>query len=87
MSEERTFVVVPFRRVGSYIGPQQMMVCSEAAVAKALADKLSREFPGVALIAKATDEDTGENVATVIAQTGAVPEGIAHSTNWTMPLH
>jgi hypothetical protein len=87
MSEGRAFVVVPFQRVGSSISPQQMLVLNNVDSAKALANALSRTFPGVALIEKRIDEDTGADIEIILAQTGAVPAGVGCSTNWTMPLH
>ena len=87
MIRDRAFVVVPFQRFGSYIGPQQVLVFNNVEQAKVLANDLSRKFPGVALIEKRVDEDTGADVEILIAQSGAVPDSITHSTNWTMPLH
>lgn len=87
MIEDRAFVVVPFQRMGSYIGPQQMLIFNSVEQARLLANDLSRKFPGVALIEKRVDEDTGADIQTVIATSGAVPDSITQSANWTMPLH
>ena len=87
MTEDRAFVVVPFQRVGSYISPQQMLIFNNVEQAKVLANDLARKFPGVALIEKSVDQDTGADIEILIAQSGAVPDSITHSSDWTMPLH
>lgn len=87
MSDEKSFVVIPFQRVGTYIGPHQMLVLDNPKQAQALASELSKKYPGVALIEKSVDEDTGADIETLIAHSGAVPENITQSANWTIPLH
>ena len=87
MVEEKSFVVVPFQRYGTYLGPHQMLVLDNPRQAQALAQELSKKYPGVALIEKSLDEDTGADIQTLIAQTGAVPDNLTETVNWTMPLH
>lgn len=84
---DHAFVVVPFQRVGNYIGPQQMMICQDIQSAKVLANKLCGKVSGVALIERSVDEDTGADVDTVIAKYGVVPENMMHDTNWKVALH
>ena len=73
-----------FRRSGIECG---VYLGSSKATSIVLANDLSQNFPGVVLIEKRVDEDTDADVETVIAQSGAVPDNIMNSTNWSMPLH
>ena len=52
-----------------------------------LADRLSSKVPGVAIIERGQNAETGEDIDKVIAASGAVPEEISGAGNWTMALH
>ena len=86
MSDDRSFVVVPFQRVGSYVGAQQALIFKDVNDAQELLRKLTHHCPGVALIERRTDQDTGDDVDTLIDAFGAVPKGVPSSPNWSMAL-
>ena len=87
MTDSRSFVVVPFQRVGSYVGAQQMFIFRDAGEAQAWLRKLSHHCPGVALIERRTDGETGDDVDTLVESFGAVPSGMPSSASWSMALH
>ena len=56
----RTFVVVPFERVGLKVGPRQALVVDAPAKARALAQALSSTVPGVGVLERQVDAKTGD---------------------------
>ena len=86
MSDDGSFVVVPFQRVGTSVRARQMLIVKSATDARALLQKLSRQFPGVALIERRTDRETGDEIDTLVQTFGAVPAGVPTTSNWTMAL-
>jgi hypothetical protein len=87
MSRDHAFVVVPFQRIGTHIGPLQAMIFSDGRAARVLAQKLRERFVGIAVLERLIDEDTGDSIDRLLDASGAVPEGLPHAINWTMPLH
>ncbi len=86
MSDDGSFMVVPFQRIGTYVGAQQMLIVKSAVDARALLQNLSRQFPGVAVIQRRTDCETGDEIDTLVETFGAVPASVPTTSNWTMAL-
>ena len=86
MTDDRSFIVVPFQRVGSYVGAQQMMILKDEREAQALLQRLSRHCPGVAMIERQLDRETGDDIDKLVQSFGAVPPDIQTNSNWTMAL-
>jgi hypothetical protein len=63
------------------------MVVHEVAKARQLALGLSRRVPGVAVLERRTNSETGDDVDTLIAEFGVVPTAFPDGTNWTMRLN
>jgi hypothetical protein len=82
-----TYVVVPFERHGSTIGPRQALVCVAPSQARALAQELASRFPGIAVLERSIDPETGDDVDTVIAEFGAIPPRFPASRDWTIRLN
>lgn len=87
MDDSRTFVVVPFQRFGTHIGAHQAIVFHDVGPARMAARKLSERLPGVAVIERRIDEETGDETDVIIEASGAVPPGLASGSSWTMALH
>jgi hypothetical protein len=86
MMEHRAYIIVPFERVGSCLGPRRAVVVHEVAKARQLAQGLARCVPGVAVLERRTDADTGDGVDTLIAEFGAIPSAFPEGRNWTLRL-
>lgn len=84
---DRTFYVVPFERIGNRIGPRQALVCAAAEQAKAVARQIAPSVPGIAILERHTDPETGADCETVIAGIGAVPPNFPQGVDWTLRLN
>lgn len=84
---DRTFYVVPFERIGNRIGPRQALMCAAAEQAKAVARQIAPSVPGIAILERHTDPETGADQQTVIAGIGAIPPGFPERADWTLPLN
>ena len=82
----RTFVVVPFERVGLQIGPRQALVVDAAGKAHALAQALSATVPGVGVIERQVDAKTGDIRDELLAGFGIVPPRFPLDSDWTVLL-
>jgi hypothetical protein len=82
----RTFVVVPFERVGLQIGPRQALVVDAAGKARALAQALSATVPGVGVIERQVDAKTGDIRDELLAGFGIVPPRFPLDSDWTVLL-
>ncbi len=83
----RAYVVVPFERIGSNIGPRQAIVVDAVAKAKMLAQHWAARAPGVAIIERVVDPETGDDTDTLVVGFGAVPPAFPDGTNWTLALN
>lgn len=83
----RAYVVVPFERIGSNIGPRQAIIVDAVAKAKMLAQHWAARVPGVAIIERVIDPETGDDTDTLVAGFGAVPPAFPDGTNWTLCLN
>lgn len=81
------YVVVPFERVGTRVGATQAMIVDRVSKARQLAQKLANQVPGVAVLERRLDPDTGEGVDTLLAGYGIVPSSFPAATNWTISLN
>jgi hypothetical protein len=84
---DRTWVVVPFERIGSHLGPRKALVCAAPEQAKAVAQQLAPTVPGLAIIERAIDPETGDDLDTVVAEVGAIPPGFPQASSWTVRLN
>lgn len=84
---QRTYVVVPFERQGTVIGPTQALVCLAAEQAKNLARQIAPRVPGIAIIERTTDPETGDDSDRLIAEVGAIPPRFPDGADWTLKLH
>lgn len=87
MSPHRAYIVVPFERIGTRLGPRQVLIVQEGEKARALAQNLALRLPGVAVIERQADPDTGDDTDLVVAEFGAIPPMFPSSINWTIALH
>ena len=87
MADQRAYIVVPFERLGSSLGPRRAVVVDEIAKARQLALGLSRHVPGVAVLERRTDAETGDDVDTLVAEFGAIPSAFPEGSNWTVRLN
>ncbi|MGE0701238.1 MAG: hypothetical protein AB7O57_19240 [Hyphomicrobiaceae bacterium] len=84
---DRAFVVVPFERVGITIGPRQAYMFPAEAQARVAARQIASRFAGVAVIARETDPETGDDKDTLLAGFGAVPPHFPDAADWTFRLN
>jgi hypothetical protein len=84
---QTTYVVVPFERQGTKIGPRHALVCAVARQAKAVARQLAPQVPGVAIIERTIDPDTGDDVDRLVAEIGAIPPRFPDGVDWTLRLN
>ena len=82
----RTFVVVPFERVGLKVGPRQVLVVDAPAKARALAQALSATVPGVGVLERQVDAETGDIRDELLAGFGIVPPSFPLDNDWTVLL-
>jgi hypothetical protein len=87
MRELRAYVIVPFERVGSRLGPRRALIVDQVAKARRLAQRLAGRVPGVAVLERRTDPETGHDTDTLIAEFGAIPSTFPDGTNWTLRLN
>jgi len=87
MVPHRAYVIVPFERIGSSLGPRRAVIVEEVAQARRLAQGLARCVPGVAVLERRTDPETGDDTDTLIAEFGAIPAAFPDGSNWTMRLN
>jgi hypothetical protein len=83
----RAYLVVPFERLGTRIGSRQALMCAAPEQAKAVAQQLARNLPGIAILERTIDPETGEDHDTVIAEIGAIPPDFPSGADWTLRLH
>ncbi len=81
------YVVVPFERVGMRVGATQAMIVDRVSKARQLAQRLASQVPGVAVLERRLDPDTGDGVDTLLAGYGIVPPSFPAATNWTIALN
>jgi hypothetical protein len=84
---QKAYVVVPFERIGTTLGPRQAIVCNAPAQARVVAQEIASRVAGVAILMREIDPDTGDDKDTVLAEVGAVPPTFPTSTNWSVRLH
>ncbi len=81
------YVVVPFERVGSRVGATRAMLVDGVGKARQLALSLASQVPGVAVLERKLDPDTGDGVDTLLAGYGIVPPRFPENANWTIALN
>ncbi len=84
---ETAYVVVPFERVGSRVGARQAMICMRQHEACGLAQQLAQQVPGVAVIERTLDPETGDGIDRLLAGYGMVPPKFPEGANWVMALN
>ena len=67
------YVVVPFERIGTRVGATQAMIVDGVGKARQLARSLANQVPGVAVLERRPDPDTGDGVDTLLACYGFIP--------------
>jgi hypothetical protein len=87
MVEQRCYVIVPFKRIGNRLGPRRAVVVQEIAKARQLAQGLAQRMPGVAVLERRIDPETGDDTDTLIAEFGAIPAAFPEGNNWTLQLN
>lgn len=83
----RAYVVVPFERCGSTLGPRKVLMCDQPAQAKMLARQLASQVAGVAILQREIDPETGADRDTLIAEVGAIPPNFPSSASWLVRLN
>ena len=81
------YVVVPFERCGTTLGPTRMLMCDQPAHAKALAQQLASRVAGVAILQREIDPETGDDRDTIIAEVGAIPPSFPAGGSWSVKLN
>lgn len=84
---DHSFIVVPFVRSGQSIGTRQVLVFDALEKAQFVAHQIAHQFPGVAIIERAFDEATGDDVDRLIGAHGAVPPQFPETRAWHTRLH
>jgi hypothetical protein len=87
VSEQRAYVVVPFERIGCKVGPRQAVIVDAVGKARVLAQRLAATVPGVAVLERQIDPETGDGTDSLIAEFGAIPRGFPDGINWTLALN
>lgn len=87
MPEQRAYVIVPFERVGSRLGPRRALIVEEIAKARLLAQGLALRVAGVAVLERRIDPETGDDTDTLIAEFGLIPPKFPEATDWTLRLN
>jgi hypothetical protein len=83
----KSYIVLPFERVGTVVGAKQALVFNEPASARLYAEALSLRTSGVAILERTVDQETGEEEDRLVASGGAVPPLMPGAAHWTMRLH
>jgi hypothetical protein len=81
------YVVVPFERVGMRVGATQAMIVDGVSKARLLAQNLANHVPGVAVLERKLDPETGDSIDTLLTGYGIVPPRFPESANWTIALN
>jgi hypothetical protein len=81
------YLVVPFERVGMRVGAKQAMIVDGASKARLLARSLANQVPGVAVLERRLDPETGDDIDTLLAGYGIVPPRFPDHINWTITLN
>ena len=84
---QTAYVVVPFERVGARVGARQAMICIAEDEACGLAKQLAQQVPGVAIIERTLDPETGDGIDKLLAGYGLVPPQFPESANWVIALN
>lgn len=84
---DKTYVVIPFERKGAMIGPRCAFLVDAISNAKQIAQQIAGQVPGVAILERAVDPDTGADQDTLVAHIGAVPPSFPAASMWSMRLH
>lgn len=84
---QTAYLVVPFERVGMRVGAKQAMVVDGASKARLLAQSLANHVPGVAVLERTLDPETGDGIDTLLAGYGIVPPSFPEAVNWTIALN
>ncbi len=84
---QTAYVVVPFERVGARVGARQAMICVAEDEACGLAKQLAQQVPGVAIIERTLDPETGDGIDKLLAGYGMVPPEFPESANWVIALN
>jgi hypothetical protein len=83
---DTTYLVVPFERVGSRVGARQAMIFDAANKAQLLAQNLAQQVPGVAVLERKLDPETGDGIDTLLAGYGMVPRGFPMTSTGALNL-
>jgi len=67
--------------------PRQAIIVDAVAKAKKVAQHWAARVPGVAIIERVIDPETGVDTDTLVAGFGAVPPAFPEGTNWTLSLN
>lgn len=84
---DRGYIVVPFIRVGDRLGPRQMLFFDALNAARFTARQIAGHVPGVAIIERHVDTETGESIDQLIEDIGAVPPNCPSRWDWTARLN
>ena len=84
---EHGYIVVPFERVGSMLGPRQLLIFDAIGKARHFAQQIASQVPGVAIIERGVDPESGESVDRLVEDFGAVPPSCPSSWDWTLRLN
>lgn len=83
----RAYVVVPFERFGTILGPKRVLMCDQPAHARMVAQQLASLVAGVAILQREIDPETGDDRDTLIAEIGAIPPSFPTSATWSVRLN
>ena len=84
---DTAFLVVPFERVGARLSVSKAFVFPAVAPARAMAQQLAPRLPGVAVVERTVDPETGEDRDRLIAGIGAIPPSFPASASWSIALN
>jgi hypothetical protein len=87
MSDERSYVVVPFERHGTAIGARRIFEFEGMQQARTLARQIAQHVPGVAVIERDYDAETGDSIDRLIEAAGVLPYGFPGRSDWSTRLH
>lgn len=84
---QTAYLVVPFERIGLRVGAKQAMLVDAPSKARMLAQSLANQVPGVAVVERRLDPETGDGIDTLLAGYGIVPPRFPDGTDWTVALN
>ncbi|MGE0513297.1 MAG: hypothetical protein AB7O71_04955 [Hyphomicrobiaceae bacterium] len=84
---QTAYIVVPFERVGTRVGARQAMMVDAVNKARHLAQNLARQVPGVAVLERTEDPETGDDVDILLEGYGILPPAFPDGINWTVALN